>query len=371
MNSIQLDRNFRVLHIILALTPTNGQYNEHCLPLRKSREITICTYFKSEITPPEEITLFDGDSSMRGFFRALGSALNNRGYDVIHVHTPHAGLLLLLYLFYSGLYKRLKPSTVHTIQNSYQNFKLRHKIMFVPSFAFFQQLVFCSEASFESFPKLFKWFGNGRMNVVQNAVDIERIDSVINKIDGDSRSDQSEIVTIGLIPMKNPLTMLEAFQKSLDQSSKLVFLGDGKLRSLVISEIEKSGLENQVTLTGMVERDRVFEYYVQAFLFVSTSWGEGLPVAVLEAMACRSPVLLSDIPPHREIAENVDFIPLVKPDDVSGFAREINKFKQMSPAERGAIGQNCRELIEQRFSLEAMHTGYEEIYVQIINNPKV
>jgi glycosyltransferase involved in cell wall biosynthesis len=371
MNHVQSDRNFRILHIILALTPTNGQYNEHCLPLRKSRDITICTYFKSEITPPEEITLFDGDSSMRGFFRALGSSFKERQYDVIHVHTPHAGLLLLIYLFFSGLYNRLKPSTVHTIQNSYQNFKLRHQVMFIPSFAFFQHLVFCSESSYESFPNLFKWLGSGRMSVVQNAVDIDRIDRAINKIDEDSRSDQFEIVTVGLIPMKNPFTMLEAFQKSLGQSSKLVFLGEGKLRPLVTSEIEESGLENQVALTGMIERDKVFEYYAKADLFVSASWGEGLPVAVLEAMACRSPVLLSDIPPHREIAEGVDFIPLIKPDDVDGLARELKKFNEMSGLERKAIGQKCREIIAERFSLAAMHTGYKEIYAQIINNHKV
>ncbi len=371
MNPVQSDLNFRILHIILALTPTNGQYNEHCLPLRKSREITICTYFKSEITPPEEITLYDGDSSMSGFFRALGSSLKDREYDVIHVHTPHAGLLLLIYLFFSGLYNRLKPSTVHTIQNSYKNFKLRHQIMFIPSFAFFQHLVFCGKASYESFPNFFKWLSNGRTNVVQNAVDIDRIDRVINKIDQDSRSDQFEIVTVGLIPMKNPFTMLEAFQKSLGQSSKLVFLGEGKLRPLVTSEIEESGLENQVALTGMIERDKVFEYYAKADLFVSASWGEGLPVAVLEAMACRSPVLLSDIPPHREIAEGVDFIPLIKPDDVDGLAREFKKFNEMSGLERKAIGQKCREIIAERFSLLAMHDGYAEIYAQIINNHKV
>jgi len=115
----------------------------------------------------------------------------------------------------------------------------------------------------------------------------------------------------------------------------------------------------------LIERDNVFEYFKRADLFVSASWGEGLPVAVLEAMACRRPVILSDIPPHREIAEGVDFIPLIKPDDIAGFAREIKKFREMSASERAVVGQNCRKLIEQRFSLPAMHAGYDEIYAQI------
>src|SRR5574341_2312904 len=104
------NRPLRILHLILALKPTNGQYNEHCLPMLKKRDITICTFFKSEITPPAEITLFDGDNSLGGFFRALRAALQDREYDVIHVHTPHAGVLLLMGLLMSGLYRKLRPS---------------------------------------------------------------------------------------------------------------------------------------------------------------------------------------------------------------------------------------------------------------------
>jgi len=367
MKLFRSNRPLRILHVILALRPTNGQYNEHCLPMLNKREITICTYFKSAITPPAEITLFDGDNSLKGFFRALRAALKGREYDVIHVHTPHAGVLLLMGLFMFGQYRKLKPSSVHTIQNSFQNFKLRNKLLFIPSFAFFRRLVFCSHASYESFPVFFKWLGGDRMHVVQNAVDLDRIDRIA-KVEQAAHSDPFTIATVGLIKMKNPFTVLEAFRQCHDQASKLVFIGEGNLRPLLAQEVEKSGLQKQVRMTGLIERDSVFEYFVQADLFVSASWGEGLPVAVLEAMACRRPVILSDIPPHREVAEGADFIPLIKPDDVAGFAREIRKFKEMSVSERAMIGQQCRKLVEERFSLPAMHAGYEEVYAQITGN---
>lgn len=357
------------MHIILALTPTNGQYNEHCLPMRKVRDITICTYFKSTLTPPDEISLYDGDNTVRGFIRTLRTALEEKDYDVIHVHTPHAGVLLILTLLISGLYRKIQPKTVHTIQNSFQNFKLRNKLMFLPSFYYFQHLVFCSHASYESFPLLFKWLGGDRMHVVQNAVDLDRIDRATKHIEISSQNDHFNVSTVGLIEMKNPLTMLEAFRRSTDPPSKLVYLGEGNLRPMLTREIEKSGLEEQVTMTGMIERDCVFEHFMEADLFVSASWGEGLPVAVIEAMACRSPVLISDIPPHREIAQGVDFIPLVRPDDVAGFAQEIRKFKMMPDSERRAIGQKCRKVIEQRFSLSTMHNGLADIYSQITDYP--
>ena len=367
MKMSQSNHRLSILHIILALKPTNGQYNEHCLPLMNQRDITICTYFKSDIMPPEQITLFDGDSTLMGFFRALRAALAKRRYDIIHVHTPHAGVLLLVTLFASGLYRKLIPSTVHTVQNSYENFKLRNKLLFIPSFAFFRQMVFCGEASYEGFPRFFKWLAGDRMKVVQNCVDIDRIDSTA-KVEPVVRNDHFTISTVGLIEIKNPVTVLDAFHRSGDRDGKLFFLGEGVLRHSLIQRIASLGLQRQVELTGMIPRDKVFEYFSISDAFVSASRGEGLPVAVLEAMACRRPVILSDIPPHREIVKDVDFIPLIQPDDAAGFAHAIKKYREMSPSERAAIGEKCRKIVEDRFSLPVMHAGYAEIYSQVTGN---
>ena len=364
MNIHRSNRRLSILHIILVLKPTNGQYNEHCLPLMDKRDITICTFFKSDITPPKAITLFDGDNTIMGFFRAVRAALAKREYDIIHVHTPHAGVLLLVALFMFGMYKKLIPSTVHTVQNSYENFKFRNKLLFIPSFVFFRQMVFCSHASYDSFPNFYKWLAADRMHVVQNGVDLHRIDH-ITKAKPAVHNEYFTIATVGLIKIKNPTTVLDATYQYNNQDTKLTFLGEGSLRPVLMQKVERLGLQQQVQLTGMVARDKVFEYFTRADLFVSSSWGEGLPVAVMEAMACGCPVVLSNIPPHREIAEGVDFIPLLKPNDVTGFAQEIKKFREMSVSERAVIGQKCRKLIEDRFSLPIMHAGYQEIYAKI------
>jgi len=363
----QSNHRLSILHIILALKPTNGQYNEHCLPLMDERDITICTYFKSDITPPDQITLFDGNSTLMGFFRTLRAALAKRDYDIIHVHTPHAGVLLLLTLLMSGLYKKLVPSTVHTVQNSYENFKLRNKLLFIPSFAFFRYMVFCGNASYESFPSFYKWLAGDRIRVVQNAVDLDRINRLTRNKQA-AQNGKFTITTVGLIEIKNPLTVLDAFVQSGNHDGKLLFLGEGILRPSLTQKIASSGMQKQVELTGMIPRDKVFEYFALSDVFVSASRGEGLPVAVLEAMACRRPVILSDIPPHREIAKDVDFIPLIKPDDVTGFARAIKMYREMSSAERVTLGEKCRKLVEDQFSLPVMHGGYAKIYAQITGN---
>jgi glycosyltransferase involved in cell wall biosynthesis len=122
----------------------------------------------------------------------------------------------------------------------------------------------------------------------------------------------------------------------------------------------------RVQLTGLIARENVYEHLSSADVFVFASRGEGLPVAVLEAMACRCPVVLSDIPPHREVAAGADFIPLVAPDDASGFAREIRRLRGLSARQRAAIGEECRRIAERRFSLGAMHRAYEEVYAEVL-----
>jgi glycosyltransferase involved in cell wall biosynthesis len=238
--------------------------------------------------------------------------------------------------------------------------------MMLPVFLFFKEVIFCSNACRESFPALYRWLVRDKAHVVQNAVDLERIDRSLAKHQDGRKDTRFDLVSIGrIIKIKNPFAILKAFQQTDDQNSYLTYVGEGALRAPLAQAIEEMGLANKVKLTGLVSRDEVFQYAAQADLFVSTSYGEGLPVAVEEAMACGCPVILSDIPPHREIAEGVDFIPLIHADDVEGFAREIERFRAMSSVERQAIGQQCREIIERRFTLPIMHANLARIYSRL------
>ncbi len=361
-----MKKKIGILHLVISIGETNAAYNEHCLPVAEERDITICTYFRSDLIPPDNIEMFQGDGSIKGFFRGVRAALEAKKYDIVHVHSPHLGILLMAATRFG--YHKSATSEVITVHDSYPNYKLRNRLMFLPIFASFRRIICCSQSSFDSFPILYKWLAGRRLGVVQNGLDIDRVDRITAKTHNVpvQPCDFTIVAISRLVDIKNPFAILNAFQQSKDQTSRLIYIGDGHLRDALITKSKEANLDTQLELTGLIPREKVFEHLLNADLFISTSRGEGLPISVLEAMACYRPVILSDIPPHREIAQGVDFIPLVQPDDEAGFAREIKKFREMSASDRAITGQQCRKLVEQRFSLDAMHAGYENIYAQVM-----
>lgn len=353
-----------VLRVVLRIGETSGPYNLLSLPLVDRQEITILTYFKSLITVPREIRLIDGNNTLPGFLRGLKLALRKK-YDVIHAHTPHVGLLYILYSILKGRYFFVpKIFTVHT---AYENFKLRNKLMLIPIFILFKRIIFCSEASFQSFPALFCSLAGKRTRVIQNGVDLDRIDSALISEACFREKSGFQIVNVGgLRDQKNQGVLLDAFSKCYDNKTKLKIIGEGPLRERIEKRVQCERIQKHVELTGLIPREDVYWHLARANLFVSPSVCEGLPLAVLEAMACRCPVILSDIGPHREIASRVDFIPLLSPKDVDGFAREIKRIRDMSPLQRKELGDKCRNLVQERFPLKAMNDGYVEVCKEAI-----
>jgi len=358
------DGKLRLLHLLLEINETSTPWNEHCLPLRRERDIRVCSYFRSRTAVPPDIDTYEGDGTLRGFLRALDGALADGRTDVIHAHAPHLAPLLAWGCWRRGISLR---GTVFTVHTSFPNVRLRNRPLLLFAFACFERIVFCSRSSLQSFPRRYRWLTGRRVRTVPNGVDIDRIDrELVGR--ASRRSDGSfTIVSVGrIIPVKNPLGLLESFRRVPGEGARMLLVGEGAQRELVRRRAEDLGLDDRVKLTGLVPRGRVYEILSGADLFVSASRCEGMPMAVLEAMACRCPVLLSDIPPHREIAEGMDFIPLVPPGDVEGFAREIERFRSRSSAERAAQGEKCRSLVEERFSLRKMHAAYPEVYTEII-----
>jgi glycosyltransferase involved in cell wall biosynthesis len=352
-----------ILHILVSVAPTNGQYNEHCLPLANERRITICALRRSSVVPPPEVALLEGDGTLPHGLRVLRRALDHDDYEVVHAHAPASGALLLAANLSS---RRSMARCVFTMQNSFRNYRFRNRLLLVPIFAMFPAIVLCSETVRETLPRVLRVLGGSRITVVPNAVDLARIDRTLGDMSINRTGYPFTIVSVGrLVDIKNPFTLLDAFVLSGPGDSLLVVVGDGPLRPRLQAAVDTVRPPAEVSFTGLVDRDEVYRQVARADLCVSTSYGEGLPVAVLEAMACGRPVVLSDIPPHQEIARGADFIPLVPADDAEAFAEQIRRFRAMPAQQRIAIGCACRRLVENRYGISAMHASLNTVYRQV------
>ena len=351
-----------VLHVILKVQETNGQFNEHCVPLADRRDITVVSFLAPTLAAPPSIEMFAGDGSLRSGWRALRSALRSRRHDVVHVHAPQTGVLLLAAL---GPLASRRANCIYTVQNSYGNYRLRNRMLMVPIFAAYPQVVFCSQAALDSMPRWLRWLVKDKAHVVPNAVDIAGIDRVISELGHghDERDDRFHLVVVGrMVPIKNMATVLEAVARTTADVD-LTIIGDGPLRGDLETMVRgRPRLADRVRFAGLLERADVHRALAQSDLCVSASLGEGLPVAVLEAMACRTPVLLSDIAPHREIDLDRQELALIDCHDVDGFATAIDALAKLSAEDRQMLGQRCRQIVEDRFGIAAMHLAYAPVY---------
>lgn len=71
----------------------------------------------------------------------------------------------------------------------------------------------------------------------------------------------------------------------------LRLVGEGPLRPELEARIRSLGLEDQVTMTGAMPQDAVWEEYRKADIFILSSVSEGSPFVIMEAMACGIPVV--------------------------------------------------------------------------------
>lgn len=126
-----------------------------------------------------------------------------------------------------------------------------------------------------------------------------------------------------LAKQKDFSTLLKAFaQVRAVRTARLMILGEGRKRAQLETLVRTLGIADDVALPGFVPNP--FPYMAHASVFVLCSAWEGLPGALVEAMACGCPVVSTDCPsgPAEILAEGV-YGPLVPVKAITALARAI------------------------------------------------
>lgn len=164
----------------------------------------------------------------------------------------------------------------------------------------------------------------------------------------DFGKERKEIVSVGrLEPQKNQKLLITAFAKLAKRHPeyRLVIYGTGSLQKALEQQIREAGLDGCVLLAGT--RKNVQDAIRDAALFVMSSDYEGLPNALMEAMALGLPCLATDCTPGgaRELIRHGQNGLLVPCGDVNALAAAMEKM--ITDREMAAIlGKNAIELRE-------------------------
>ncbi len=164
------------------------------------------------------------------------------------------------------------------------------------------------------------WYGKeylDKAHFVPNAVDMDKygFDASVRQTKRETLGLSDNDCVLGMVsrfhPVKNHLFALDvlAALKQRNYKAKLLFVGDGELRSAIEEKIVTLSLKDDVILAGLVSD---VPNYLQAMdVVLMPSLNEGLPVSLIEAQANGLSVVASQGVPHEvDVTGNVDFLPL-------------------------------------------------------------
>lgn len=162
------------------------------------------------------------------------------------------------------------------------------------------------------------------------------------------------IVAMGrLNEAKDFSILIRAFAKLQEKrKARLIILGEGELRPMLENLILQLGLEsNQIQLLGFTPNP--FAWLSRCSLFVLSSRREGLPGALIEAMACGAPVVSTNcLSGPDEILEGGRWGQLVPVGDVSGLSEAMSSSLDMLPEDRPNVRLRAADF-EQKVAVDA------------------
>ncbi len=271
----------------------------------------------------------------------------------------HANIGSMFHVMLSAKIMRIEKK-IYTIHNEanllYGNSKLR-KLVYRLAFNFFD---FLPVAICESVKvSMEREFGKKYASIpcVNNGVDIMKY--CVSK-----RKNTTNTITFintgTMYWIKNQNEIIEAFSNLFIKykNIRLIILGDGENRKKLEKLIKIKEISDVVNMPGICTN--VSEYLQSSDIYISASLTEGLPLSMLEAMACGLPVIGSDA------GGTVD---LIKP-DINGFIYPKKNRKSLEKAMEKLINntqmrveyaKNSRKIAE-NWSIEKCVLGYENLY---------
>ena len=178
---------------------------------------------------------------------------------------------------------------------------------------------------------------------------------------------EKRIVAVGRVDAnKNHEMIIRAFAQIAPEYPEytLTIYGEGDLRPKLLKLVEEMGLSERVALPGAVMN--VADSIYKASVFVLSSFSEGMPNTLLEAMALGLPVISTDCPPGGpgELIDHGKNGLLIQPGDTEGLAENLQKILNNS-SYMEEMGKNASK-VKEDFNPETINGTWQNYLEKII-----
>lgn len=155
--------------------------------------------------------------------------------------------------------------------------------------------------------------------------------------------------------------LIQALSEIMAIEWELSIIGDGSFKNQLHQLVNKYGMGSRVRFHGWCKQEELLPILAQAHIFINPSRHEGMPNAVLEAMASGLPVIASKIAGNEDLVVNGKNGFLVKNENVSELREAIKTLLTNKPM-REKMGRESRALVENKYSWT--HSG--EAYLALL-----
>jgi len=188
--------------------------------------------------------------------------------------------------------------------------------------------------------------------IIPNGVDLEEIKNT------ERDWMPPRLLSVGrLVHQKGLDLAMHALAGLKDREWEWVIVGDGPQMNGLKSLAKKLGIDDRIVFSGWQSRDQLNDQYKQSNLFLFPSRHEGMPNAVLEAMASGIPVIASHIAGNEELVVNDETGLLVPSENVEALRDALGKLLDNVPL-RKQMGGASRRRVEEYYSWDRTAQQY-------------
>lgn len=212
----------------------------------------------------------------------------------------------------------------------------------------------------------------GRISVIYNGVSIdggEQTRAQARRVLGLDLHDLVLGCVASLTSEKAHQDLIRAFARLQGRAprARLVLVGEGPERENLQLLVRSLGLGERVLFAG--QRQDAKALYPAFDLFALVSYAEGLPMAMLEAMAASLPVVVSAVGAIPQVVHPMVHGLLTTPGDIDGIADSL-ALLQSDPLLRQSLGANARNRVVSNYSVQRMARDYEQLYRKVLEEAR-